>query len=69
MFFVWYPPPYFEVDGGWRILRILAGVDVVVGPLLTLILFKPGKPGLKFDMTCIALMQIGALVYGGTIIY
>lgn len=69
MFFVWYPTPYFETDGGWTVLRILAGVDVVLGPLLTLIVFKPGKPRLKFDMTCIVLAQLGALLYGGTIIY
>jgi hypothetical protein len=69
MFFVWYPTPYFETDGGWTVLRILAGVDVVLGPLLTLIVFKPGKPGLKFDMSCIVLAQLGALIYGGTIIY
>ncbi len=43
MFFVWYPAPYFEIDGGWRVLRILAGVDVVLGPLLTLIVFEPGS--------------------------
>ncbi len=69
MLFVWYPTPYFETDGGWTVLRILAGVDVVLGPLLTLIVFKPGKPGLKFDMSCIVLAQLGALIYGGTIIY
>ena len=69
MFFGWYPAPYFETDGGWTVLRILAGVDVVLGPLLTLIVFKPGKPGLKFDMSCIVLAQLGALIYGGTIIY
>ena len=69
MFFVWYPAPYFEIDGGWKVLRILAGVDVVLGPLLTLIVFKPGKPSLKFDMSCIVLLQLGALLYGGTIIY
>lgn len=69
MLFVWYPTPYFETDGGWTVLRILAGVDVVLGPLLTLIVFKPGKPSLKFDMSCIVLAQLGALIYGGTIIY
>jgi hypothetical protein len=41
----------------------------VLGPLLTLILFKPGKPGLKFDMSCIVLVQLSALLYGGTITY
>ncbi|MBK8750217.1 MAG: hypothetical protein IPL99_00550 [Candidatus Competibacteraceae bacterium] len=69
MFFVWYPAPYFEINGGWQVLRILAGVDVVLGPLLTLIVFKPGKPSLKFDMSCIILMQLAALIYGGMIIY
>jgi len=69
MFFVWYPTPYFEINGGWKVLRILAGVDVVLGPLLTLIVFKPGKPSLKFDMSCIVLMQLGALIYGGATIY
>ena len=69
MFFVWYPTPYFAIDGGWTVLRILAGVDVVLGPLLTLIVFKPGKPSLKFDLSCIVLLQLGALLYGGTIIY
>jgi hypothetical protein len=69
MFFAWYPTPYFEINGGWQVLRILAGVDVVLGPLLTLIVFKPGKPSLKFDMSCIVLMQLAALIYGGMIIY
>ena len=51
MFFVWYPVPYFETDGGWKVLRILAGVDVVLGPLLTLIVFKPGKPSTPPDLS------------------
>lgn len=37
--------------------------------LLTLIVFKSGKPSLKFDLSCIVLMQLAALIYGGTIIY
>ena len=69
MHWVWYPAPYFEINGGWHVWRILAGVDVVLGPLLTLIIFKPGKPSLKFDLSCIVLMQLAALMYGGTIIY
>ena len=69
MFFVWYPTPHFEIDGGWNVWGALAGVNMVLGPLLTLIVFKPGKPGLKFDMNCIVLAQLGALIYGGMIIY
>lgn len=62
--FKWYPPPFFTSDGGWQGIRIMVGVDLVLGPLLTLIVFKPGKPGLKFDLTMIGLVQAGALIWG-----
>jgi len=69
IFFVWYPYPYFQAAGAWNVLRVLIGVDLVLGPLLTLIVFKPGKRGLKSDLACIALVQIAALVYGLTVIH
>ena len=62
--FQWYPPPFFSSDGGWQGIRIIAAVDLVLGPLLTLIVFKPGKPGLKFDLTVIGIVQAGALAWG-----
>lgn len=60
----WYPEPLFSTDGGWRVIRIIVGVDLILGPLLTLIIFKSGKPGLKFDLTMIALVQFLALSWG-----
>ena len=69
IFFVWYPYPYFHAAGAWNVLRVLIGVDLVLGPLLTLIVFKPGKRWLMADMSIIALVQIAALVYGLTVIY
>ena len=65
----WYPDFYFVANGGWGVLAILIGVDLVLGPSLTLLVFKPGKPFLKFDLSVIALLQIAALLYGGSIIY
>lgn len=62
--FKWYPPPFFSTDGGWQGIRIIVGVDLVLGPLLTLIVFKPGKRGLKFDLTMIGLFQVCALSWG-----
>jgi hypothetical protein len=62
---VWYPPPLFRAMGGAGLALILVGVDVVMGPALTLIVFRSGKPGLKFDLTVIALCQLAALAYGG----
>ncbi len=69
IFFIWYPAPYFGIKGAWNVLRILIGVDLVVGPLLTLILFRPGKPGLALDMTMIAMIQLSALLYGTAVIF
>lgn len=61
---VWYPPPYFRAAGAERLLLLVVGVDVVLGPLLTLLVFKRGKPGLKLDLAIIGLVQAAALVYG-----
>ena len=40
-----------------------------MGPLLTLVLFKKGKPGLVFDISMVAFVQIAALVYGVQVIF
>ena len=65
---LWYPQPYFEAVGGKGLLVLLAGVDVVLGPLVTLIVFKSGKWGMKFDLAVIALLQLSALIYGMSIV-
>jgi len=69
IFFVWYPQPYFEIVGAGSVLKVLIGVDLVAGPLLTLILYRHGKPGLVFDLSVIAVIQLAALLYGTTVIY
>lgn len=66
---VWYPGILFSIDGGWTGLRIVIGVDLVLGPLLTLVVFKAGKPGLKFDLSCIAIAQISCMAVGMWIVY
>ena len=61
---VWYPPPYFHADGAGKLLALVVGVDVSIGPLLTLLVFKSGKRGLKLDLSVIAILQTVALIYG-----
>ena len=68
MLAVWYPRPLFEAEGGPGLVFILVGVDVVIGPLITLVIFKSGKPGLRFDLWTIAVLQIAALTYGVSIV-
>lgn len=62
--FMWYPAPMLMAIGGHEIFLLVVGIDVVLGPLLTLVVFKSGKKTLKFDLAVIALLQIAALVYG-----
>ena len=69
MLWLWYPPAYFVADGGWRVLRIIVLVDVVIGPLLTLIVFNRAKPELKRDLAVIALIQLAAFGYGAATMY
>jgi hypothetical protein len=66
---VWYPPPYFFAMGGAVLLLLLIGVDVVIGPLITLIIFDPKKKSLKFDLSVIAALQFAALAYGSYIVF
>lgn len=61
---VWYPPPLFSASGADLLAMTIIGVDVVIGPLLTWIVFQPGKWGLKFDLWCIGIAQTIALGYG-----
>lgn len=60
----WYPPGLFHVAKADKLFLIIAGVDVVIGPLLTLIVYKQGKKSLRFDLAVIALLQIAAMAYG-----
>ncbi len=65
----WYPVPLFHTDGGWEGIRLIAAVDIVLGPLLTLIVYRKNKPHIKLDMSLIAAIQFGALVSGIWVVY
>ena len=64
LYYVWYPQPFFDASGGKFLLMLLVGVDVVLGPLITLMIFDTKKKSLKFDLAIVALVQIAAICYG-----
>ena len=68
LFGVWYPPPYFHAAGADVLVLLLVSVDLTLGPLLTLVVFKSGKWGLRFDLALIAIIQSAALVYGMSVV-
>ena len=65
----WYPGLLFEIGNAWKAIGIIAGIDLILGPALTLIIFNPQKKSLKFDLAVIAIMQTSALIYGTWTIY
>ncbi len=67
----WYPDSYFSASGGWQGIRLVAAVDLVLGPLLTLVLYNPKKSRreLMGDIGVVVLIQSVALVWGIKAIY
>ncbi|NCI78003.1 TfpX/TfpZ family type IV pilin accessory protein [Acinetobacter kanungonis] len=64
IFYIWYPAPLAKAVGVTYIFLMLIIVDILVGPILGLIVYKKGKKSLKFDLMVIVLIQFSALSYG-----
>ena len=64
IFFIWYPFPLATAVGVTHIFLMLLAIDVVIGPILGVLVYKEGKKSLKFDLTVIILIQLSALCYG-----
>ena len=64
IYFLWYPGFLFKFDGGLEGVQLIAGVDFLIGPFLTLCVYRLGKSSLKFDLTVIALLQAICLAGG-----
>jgi hypothetical protein len=64
VFGVWYPQPLATAVGVTQIFLMLILIDIIVGPLLGLLVYREGKKSLKFDLSVVILLQISALVYG-----
>lgn len=64
VFLLWYPAPLAEAQGVSRLVLILIGVDVAIGPLITVIIFNRAKKSLRMDLAVVACLQLTALLYG-----
>jgi hypothetical protein len=61
---IWYPSPLFRAVGGETIFLMLLGIDIVLGPLLTLVVWKDNDPRTRRDLIVVACLQVAAVVYG-----
>ena len=66
VFWLWFPYPYQHLTRGLDLFLLIVAVDVVCGPLITLLLANPkkSKKELALDLTLVAIIQILALAYG-----
>lgn len=64
VFQLWYPSPLHDLIGVDTIFYTIVIIDIIIGPVLTFVVFNREKPHLKLDLTIIAFIQISALVYG-----
>ncbi|MDA0696818.1 MAG: TfpX/TfpZ family type IV pilin accessory protein [Proteobacteria bacterium] len=64
VFFIWYPSPLAKAVGVTHIFLMMLAIDVIVGPLLGLLVYKEGKKTLKIDLSIIIFIQVAALCYG-----
>ena len=66
VFGLWYPAPYDVLSGGKELFWLVVGVDVILGPFITFLVFnqKKRRRELFLDLAVVALIQLGALGYG-----
>lgn len=71
VYFIWYHGAIADLQGVDRLVLIIIGVDMTLGPLMTLIVFSPKKPRrlIVLDLGIIAALQIAALIYGLSTVY
>ena len=67
--FIWYPGFLFQADGGWQGIRLIASIDLILGPVLTLIIYNKAKKSLPVDLAAIGVVQLIALFIGCYLVY
>ncbi|NDI86279.1 TfpX/TfpZ family type IV pilin accessory protein [Undibacterium crateris] len=68
---LWYPGQYAQIARGLTLIVLVVGVDIVLGPLLTLVVFNPAKSRAELmrDISVIAILQLSALAYGAHTVF
>jgi hypothetical protein len=64
VFVFWYPEALAHESNVHNIFILLCISDVVLGPVITLIIFKKQKQQFMRDLSVVALIQLAALLYG-----
>jgi hypothetical protein len=66
---LWFPEPYFRIDGGLAMIALAAAVDLVIGPLITFLVYRPRRRDNAINFAVIAFLQAVALSWGVQVLY
>lgn len=64
VYILWYPAPLHLAAGVGAMILILLSADLILGPVLTMIVYKKNRRLLILDLTIILLLQVSAYFYG-----
>lgn len=66
IFLAWFPAPFHDMMGGTELFLLVVGCDIVLGPLISLVIYDSRKPRreLVLDYSIVAVLQLAALGYG-----
>ena len=66
IFGIWFPAPFDKLVGGQELFVLVVGCDLVLGPLLSLVVYdsRKGRGKLIFDYCVVGVVQLAALSYG-----
>jgi hypothetical protein len=63
IFYIWYPYPAQAV-GVTQLFIMLIVIDVIVGPIMTFLIYKKDFNVFKIDLAIIVIIQVAAFLYG-----
>ena len=55
---LWFPGGYFQIFGIPKLFLVAAVAAIVAGPVLSAVVYKPGKKGLKTDLVVLAVIEV-----------
>lgn len=67
--YFWFPFSYLQLTDFKEIVKLIIAIDLVLGPILTFVIFNPKKKSLIFDLSVVAMIQVSALTYGVYALY
>ena len=68
-YFLWFPHSFSDLGGFYKTAWMLIFVDLVLGPLLVLFIYKENKKHLVFDINVLLTIQLTAFLFGAYSLY